>query len=69
MRLGEEVERVDEYDGHSARFQVAEPVEQVQNDHVPRDERARKGRPLERLHRCSERSQCALLIGHVIHDS
>lgn len=61
MRLREEVKRINEDDGHAARIQVPQPMEQVQNNHVPRNERARKCRLLERLHRCFERPQCTLL--------
>ena len=38
-----------------------EPVQEVQDAHVPGDESTRERRPLEVLHRCSEDAECLLL--------
>jgi len=51
VRLGEEVERVDEDDGHAPRGQQVQAVQQVEDNHVAQDERAREGRALEVVHR------------------
>jgi len=59
--LLEEVEGVDEEDGHAAVFQVAQAVQQVQNDHITSYERTRECRPLKGLHCCLYGAQRALL--------
>jgi len=61
VRLGEEVERVDEDDGHAPRGQQVQAVQQVEDDHVAQDERAREGRALEVVHRGLQRGHRLLL--------
>jgi hypothetical protein len=64
QRLREQVECVDEDDGHSAAAaDGAEAVQQVQDDDVTRDQRARKGGALEAVRRPPQRLQRLRLCG------